>query len=258
MSAVRARIRRLEREQLPVQIVVAWLEGVHAWQSAADYARSELLAPESERELMRLWRHLERTSPRHDPGVSSGARQRIQFGTWTDVLFLRALAIELEGATAEAAEDLGLRLSILLLGEGSFREHPMPRGFVFGRPDSLSESPLSARRYEDLVDLTLLRVDAEQEARSAIETRYFAGRSIVSDESAAELARLRWQADELTERCPPLLSRRRRRRIRALARARAADLVDTARIATLRHLHQDQLADRIVARRLLGDGALAR
>ena len=122
----------------------------------------------------------------------------MQFGTWTDVLFLRALAVELEEATADAAEDLGLRLGILSLGEVAFREHPVPRGFVFGRPDILSESPLPVRRYEDLVDLTLLRVGAEQEARSSIETRYFAGRSIVSEESIAEVARLRWQADELT------------------------------------------------------------
>lgn len=248
MSTV-GRVGRLEGAQASTQIILGWLERVHAWPNLDAFVRAQLHGGESD--IVRLRSDIDRTVANQSLPVDE--RDRVWQRMSAEVRFLRRLAILVDVAALRSIDRFLARLDFLEMAvqlDGLLRvARRIPPGL--GTPPPPPDPP--AERLPELAERLLAGAEVELRATAQIEARYYSGRSVLFPDTEAGWTDLQSQVKRIPQTLEIPDGRDRRRGITRRVRHRVSELVDEARMDTFEAIGRHDLAARIAGWQLGGD-----
>ena len=250
------RVARLEAAVTPRDAVLAWLTEAHAYPTLPDYIAAIRDAPREDWPLVRIAGQVEAAVQATTKGTPQEVWQAVR-SALGDACFLFELVLQGNLAAREVRDIEGLRWAVLAKWSGLLAVEA-----ELASRDHLDDPEHAAREAQDWRDalaFTLANLYLEEAARTSLERRYLAGRSVLFPALAQEwrdlVERLEWlaqHADRLQEpgpSTPPTNVAGLRSRGVELAPGRATELADLARIHALDMLGERERVLAILVRR---------
>jgi len=260
------RLAKVEASLSPKEAVLRWLAEAQQYPSLVDHARSIVDLPVSAAPLTRIGESVEAAVRDAMKGAARATIEAAVRRAVGDAVFLFVLVMKLNTAALELARLEGLRAAALSLWVGALLGGP-PVGDREARESDLEQGRerLAAwRRWHGVLDSIVTEVGAEEDARAALERRYFDGQSVLFADAAEAWTGLREHVDLLTalaERFPEVLRASTSsddepevggssQSLTDLAASRARTLADDARVTAFEVLGDRPRAVAIMERRL--------
>ena len=193
------RLAKVEASLSPRAAVLRWLAEAQQFPSLVDFTRSIIDLPVSAAPLTQIGESVEaavRSAMKGEPRqvVESAVRRAVG-----DAVFLLALVLKLNGAALEVARLEGLRAAALSLWIGALLGGPRAadRQTRQRQSDLDRERQSMWKQWNRVLDNIVAEVRAEEEARGALERRYFDDQPILFTDATEAWAGLRDQVDRL-------------------------------------------------------------
>jgi hypothetical protein len=248
----RRRLDRLEHSLGPQEAILRWLEEAHRFPSMMEYAHATIDLPESAQPPIRITEQVAAAIRRRRAGLADHELERAVRRAIGDAIFLYQLVFILNQTAADFAQVAVLRTLVLVSQLDHLVMDPLSEDLAARRadPDGARRIDTAWRAWRASTEEWVRGVRVEQAARSALDERYFAGRSVLFAEVAEDWTRLSDQADRLDMIVETLREPFRTRAgfglrralpakpgvIAGRARSRAAELADDARIVAFEAL----------------------
>jgi hypothetical protein len=262
----RRRLDKLEHSLGPTEAILRWIEEAHRFPSIVEYARATIDLPDSAQPSIRITEQVAAATRGTRKGRSDeelGLAVRRAIG---DAVFLYQLVFILNQTAADFAQVAILR-SLVLVGQlDHLVTEPLSQDLAARRadPDGARGIDTAWRTWRASTEAFVRDVRVEQAARSTLDGRYFAGRSVLFADVAEDWTRLGDQADRLDMIVETLRGPFRTRAgfglrrdlpakpgvVAGRARSRAAELADDARIVAFEVLGERPRAIALAEARL--------
>jgi hypothetical protein len=252
------RLAKLEASRSPTEVVLSWLAEAHEWPTLPAYLATLVDAPREAWPLGRIAGQVEASVRASTKGTPDEVWQAVRWAVG-DAWFLLELVLAFNLAARQIRDIEGLRWALLTKWLGLLSsEAELAERTRCGDPEQAARE---AQDWRDVLAFSLTTLSTEDAARVALERRYFDGQPVLFPALAREwidlLERLEWLAAH-ANRLPELRTAgehglgldRLRAGAAEGARARAGELIDSARIEALTMLGERERAVTIIERRL--------